>query len=116
MRVAVSGPPALSFSSEVGSMTKIIRFLRALARHPKTSALGLAGLAGFGISSYQNPQQLAEPGTWVAVLTAIGLVLAADSSDDDDKTPPPPVDSSSGRNAVVDIEKHFSGGAGNLCA
>ena len=85
-------------------MPRLYRLLRALARHPKTSAMGLAGLAGFGVSSYQNPQQLAEPATWIAGLTAIGLLLAADSRDDGDPAPPP-IPAATARRRVVPISE-----------
>lgn len=61
-------------------MTRIVRFVRALARNPKTSAAGLAALAGVVFAAWENPHVLAEPGAWVAILTAIGLLAAADGA------------------------------------
>ena len=74
-------------------MQRILAFLRALARHPKTTAAGIASLVGLGFAGYSNPRILAEPATWVAILTAIGLLLAADSSGrggNDQQGPKPP--------------------------
>ncbi len=72
-------------------MEPILRFLRALTRHPKTSAAGLASLAGVIIAAIARPEILADPGVWVALLTAIGLLLAADGRDDDRGGKPPGV-------------------------
>jgi hypothetical protein len=59
-------------------MSRLARIARALARNPKTSAAGLAALAGVALAAANNPQVLAEPESWVAVLTALGLLAAAD--------------------------------------
>jgi hypothetical protein len=60
-------------------MKKLYRIARRLARQPRTSAAGLAAVAGVGLAALSDPHILAEPATWIAVLTGIGLLLAADS-------------------------------------
>jgi hypothetical protein len=57
---------------------RVERIVRALARNPKTSAAGLAALCGVGLAAIENPRVLAEPASWVAILTALGLLAAAD--------------------------------------
>jgi hypothetical protein len=60
-------------------MKRIRRILRALVRHPRTSAAGITALIAFGYGLAHDPAVLTDTETWVAVLAAIGLLLAADS-------------------------------------
>ena len=95
-------------------MQRIYPFLRRLARHPRTSAAGIAGLFGSVFAVYRDPAQLAEPGLWITLLMGLGLLVAADSSDDDDGPKPPRLPAAEGKDRkVVPISTR---GALSLCA
>ena len=61
-------------------MSRVKRIILALARNPKTSAAGLAALVAVGFAAAEDSRVLAEPGAWVAILTGLGLLAAADSA------------------------------------
>lgn len=46
--------------------------------HRKTTALGVAGLAGIALKAYANPATLADPETILSAITSVGLIAAAD--------------------------------------
>ena len=93
-------------------MQRILAFLRALARHPKTTAAVLASLVGLGFAGYSDPHILAEPATWVAILTALGLLLAADSRGDGPKPPAVAVEQPRPKREVIEMPS----ASGLLCA
>jgi len=70
-------------------MNRIVPFVRALTRHPKTSAAGLTSIVGVIVTAIARPEILAEPSAWVAILTGIGLLFAGDGRDDDRGGGPP---------------------------
>jgi len=71
-------------------MKRIINFLRVLTRDKKTTAAGIASLGGVIIAAIARPEILAEPSAWVAILTAVGLLVAADSNGGGKSGPRPP--------------------------
>lgn len=88
-------------------MNKIIGFLRGSARHPKTTAAGMAAIAGALFGVIAEPAILRDPTVWVTIVTGVGLLLAGDGRDDE---PPPGVpsgDASAGdpRRNVTEIRR-----------
>jgi hypothetical protein len=69
-------------------MSRVAELVRALARNPRTSAAGLAALVGVAFAAWENPRVLAEPNAWVAILTALGLLAAADGGGAAPRIPP----------------------------
>lgn len=71
-------------------MQRLYRFLRALARNPKTTAAGVAGMIASVVAWVHDPAALAQAETWTPFIVGVGLLFAADSRDDSDQTPRPP--------------------------
>lgn len=69
-------------------MKPILAFLRGLTRHPRTSAVGIAVVAGVTIRAVAAPEILADPTVWLALLSALGLLAAADGRGDGGAAPP----------------------------
>ena len=59
-------------------MKQIIAFLRAAIAHPKTTAMGMAGLAGAATAVLHDRSQITNPVMWTGALVSIGLLLGAD--------------------------------------
>lgn len=66
---------------------RLKRVVRNLARNPRTSAAGLAALVGVLFAAWDDPRVLAEPTAWVAIITALGLLAAADGEGEKEHDP-----------------------------
>lgn len=51
----------------------------AIVDHPRTTAIGIAGIVGAAVAVYHNPSLAATSEFWLGLLTAIGLLAAADA-------------------------------------
>lgn len=61
-------------------MKQILAFLRGLAANPKTTATGIAAIAGAAVAVSHDHSQLANPMLWSGLLAGIGLLLAPDAA------------------------------------
>lgn len=60
-------------------MKQLVAFLRTAIAHPKSSAMGIAGIAGAVTSMLHDHAQVANPATWTALLLGVGLLFTGDA-------------------------------------